>query len=403
MREGNPHWEEAIRRERDIYSRQDDIRSPFARDYTRVLHSLAYRRLKHKTQVFYNAAGNDHICTRIEHVSHVSSVADTIAMCLGLNQELTRAIAMAHDLGHAPFGHNGESILNELTQKYLNVRFWHEQNGVYFVDRIEMLEDNEKKLRNLNLTYAVRDGIISHCGEVDENGLMPREEFFPLEQFTAPGAYNATTWEGCVVKLADKIAYLGRDIEDAERLGYFEEGQLAELQKMAGIRNEKAVNTTVIMHNMIIDLCESSSVERGLGLSDEMHEQLKRIKEFNYQNIYLSSRLQPYVNYTKLVLNELFEKLKSFYQGPDTIRGLVKKKYDHKKFLKDFSEWLAQYCNSDVLQGTGYEDEMREKCLNEKIYGSLETPEEYYRAVIDFLAGMTDNYAISCFNELLQC
>ena len=142
-------------------SRKDDIRSPFARDYTRVLHSLAYRRLKHKTQVFFNAAGNDHICTRIEHVQHVESVSNTIAKELGLNEELTRAIAIAHDLGHAPFGHQGEDVIKKLTQKYLEKDFWHEQNGVYFVDdkehrdmihqlirvRFKNKENDENKLR----------------------------------------------------------------------------------------------------------------------------------------------------------------------------------------------------------------------------------------------------------------
>ena len=94
-------------------------------------------------QGIFNAAGNDHICTRIEHVQHVESVSNTIAKELGLNEELTRAIAIAHDLGHAPFGHQGEDVIKKLTQKYLEKDFWHEQNGVYFVDDVELLEDNE--------------------------------------------------------------------------------------------------------------------------------------------------------------------------------------------------------------------------------------------------------------------
>jgi dGTPase len=216
----NPRWKELIKRQDSLYERNDDIRSPFARDYTRVLHSLAYRRLKHKTQVFFNAAGNDHICTRMEHVQHVESVSNTIAKELGLNEELTRAIALAHDLGHAPFGHQGEDVIKKLAQEYLKKDFWHEQNGVYFVDDVELLEDNQTMLRNLDLTYAVRDGIISHCGEVDENSIYPRNELINLKKFDRAGKYQAVTWEGCVVKLADKIAYLGRDIEDAQRLGY---------------------------------------------------------------------------------------------------------------------------------------------------------------------------------------
>ena len=107
----NPNWEKLVSRREKIYERDNEIRNPFDRDHNRILHSYAYRRLKHKTQVFFNAAGNDHICTRIEHVSHVESVSGTIARALGLNEDLTKAIAMAHDLGHAPFGHEGEIIL----------------------------------------------------------------------------------------------------------------------------------------------------------------------------------------------------------------------------------------------------------------------------------------------------
>lgn len=400
--ETNPKWNELIKRERDLYERDDDIRSPFARDYTRVLHSLAYRRLKHKTQVFFNAAGNDHICTRIEHVSHVDSVSNTIANYLGLNEELTKAIALSHDLGHAPFGHHGERIISDLTEKHLGKKFWHEQNGVYFVDKVELLEDNENKLRNLNLTYAVRDGIISHCGEVDQNGIKPREEIFPLEQFREAGQYNAATWEGCVVKLSDKIAYLGRDIEDATRLGYLSDQQKKHLRDMAKIRNEKAINTTVIMHNMIIDLCENSSIEKGLCLSDEMSQQLNEIKAFNYENIYHSERLEPFRKYAKLILEEVFNKLSSYYKGVDTIEYLDSIHFDNKSFVEEFAKWIAQYC---VLNGNSpiWAKDISTNCMNEKIYGTLEDEDDYIQAVIDFVAGMTDYYAESAFEELLEC
>ena len=175
--ETHPFWSQLIAREGKLNDRLDDIRSPFARDYTRILHSKAYRRLKHKTQVFFNIE-NDHICTRMEHVGHVESVSATISKYLGLNEELTQAIAAGHDLGHAPFGHQGETVLKGLAKKHLGQDFWHEKNSLRFVDDIELLEDEYKKQKNLSLTYAVRDGIISHCGEVDENGLMPRRELY---------------------------------------------------------------------------------------------------------------------------------------------------------------------------------------------------------------------------------
>ena len=116
--ESRREWQKLISRRTPLYSRPDDIRSPFTRDYTRILHSTAYRRLKHKTQVFFDI-DHDHVCTRMEHVAHVESVSSTVAQSLGLNEELTRAISMGHDLGHAPFGHQGETVLSALTQKYL--------------------------------------------------------------------------------------------------------------------------------------------------------------------------------------------------------------------------------------------------------------------------------------------
>ena len=220
--ENNPRWGNMIRREKEIYKRENDIRSEFERDYTRILHNNAFRRLKHKTQVFYSPE-DDHICTRIEHVMHVESVSYTIAKCLGLNTELTKAIATGHDLGHSPFGHEGERILSEISQKEIGESFWHERNGLEYVDKIELLEDYNRNKRNLNLTYAVRDGIISHCGEIDENKLKPREEYIDLEEYTMPNQYAPYTWEACVVKIADKISYLGRDIEDAIAMGILDD------------------------------------------------------------------------------------------------------------------------------------------------------------------------------------
>jgi len=175
----HPLWEKFIERETPLPEKKDELRSEFMRDYTRILHSDAYRRLKHKTQVFFNPK-NDHVCTRIEHVQHVESVANTIAEELGLNVELTKAIATGHDLGHSPFGHTGEKVISEIALKNGLKNFWHERNGLHFVDNIEFLSDEEGNCRNLNLTYAVRDGIISHCGEVDSQGIIPRKEIIDL-------------------------------------------------------------------------------------------------------------------------------------------------------------------------------------------------------------------------------
>lgn len=182
--EENQKWEKSISREKILHQKEDEIRRDFARDYTRILHSTAYRRLKHKTQVFF-ATSNDHICTRIEHVNHVCSVSDTIVKYLGLSSELVTSIAIGHDLGHAPFGHAGEAILGEIANKNIKEEFWHEKNGLFMVDKIETLPDVYGCENNLSLTYAVRDGIICHCGEIDEESLKPRSEKIDLYSITS--------------------------------------------------------------------------------------------------------------------------------------------------------------------------------------------------------------------------
>lgn len=396
----NDNWEKLTARTVDLYSREDDVRSPFARDYTRILHSLAYRRLKHKTQVFFNI-DNDHICTRMEHVAHVESVSHTIAKSLGLNDELTKAIAMGHDLGHALFGHQGESVISELSKKYLGEKFWHERNGLRFVDKIELLEDNYKKSKNLDLTYAVRDGIISHCGEVDANGLIPRDDLIDLADFTNPGQYQPATWEGCVVKISDKIAYVGRDIEDAINLGFLNDRTKNDLLKMARANDENVLNTTVIMHNLIIDICENSTPEKGICLSPRFLEQINSIKDFNYKHIYGHERLVPFKEYSKLVINQIFDVLKKTYDGRHSWSLIKDKKKYYPLLMSSFDKWLARYCCVDIIP-EGELLEIALNCENEKIYGKLEDEKIYIQAILDFISGMTDRFAIKVFNELLN-
>ncbi|MCQ2224315.1 MAG: HD domain-containing protein [Paludibacteraceae bacterium] len=392
-----------VKRLGELYRRNDDVRNEFSRDYTRILHSYAYRRLKHKTQVFFNGAENDHICTRMEHVEHVASVAHTIAQTLGLNTELTRAIAIAHDLGHAPFGHQGESVIGELTRKYLGKDFWHEQNGLYFVDKVELLAGPDGIWRNMSLTYAVRDGIISHCGELDNNSIRPRADLIDLSHFDKKGKYEACTWEGCVVKLADKIAYLGRDIEDAKSLGYFDKEKIQELENLAKINNKSAVNTTVIMHDLIIDLCNNSTPETGLNLSSQMSEHLNTIKKFNYDNIYSNPRLNPYKDYSALILNHIFDCLSNLYDKENTIDSVMKKNCIDRQFVYEFICYLAKYTDAQIFSGVHEFDDYEDKFANEKIYGDLSDQKKYIQAVVDFIAGMTDVYAVKSFDELLMC
>lgn len=397
---GNPHYPELIQRCSPLYQREGDVRSPFQRDYTRILHSLAYRRLKRKTQVFFNVA-NDHICTRIEHVQHVESVSHAIASYLGLNTELTCAIATAHDLGHAPFGHQGESILKALTEAHGLPPFWHERNGVRFVDKIELLEDNRRRYRNMDLTYAVRDGIISHCGEVDENAIKPRSDLCDPEMITMPGQVQPATWEGCVVKLSDKIGYLGRDISDAISLGFLGEEELQILDRIGRAHGEETVNTTVLMHNLISDVCEHSDPDHGICMSDRYLSLMNEIKQFNYDYIYLNEKLVPFRKYSELILTELFEALYCRFEGRDTLLRLERERRTYPRLCGEFVEFLGKYVTLD-LSGFPWGEEISCSHANLKVYGDLSDEKVYVQAIVDFLSGATDSFAIALFDDLIS-
>lgn len=399
----NPLYERlTARKSGALYCREGDTRTPFERDYTRILHSNAYRRLKHKTQVFFDP-DNDHICTRIEHVMHVASVSGTIAEALGLSTDLTRAIATGHDLGHAPFGHVGERILDGLTQKYLNEHFWHEQHGVYLADRIELLEDDRGILRNLNLTYAVRDGIVAHCGEVDHNSLTPRKNFLDPALWTKAGERQPATFEACAVKLADKIAYLGRDIEDAISMGILDKAKIRELNDLACAHGVPAVNTTALMHDLIADINRESTPDTGLLLSERTCALINAVRRFNTDHIYRHERLQPFCRYAGLVLTELFDALIPYHQGENTLFYLTDSAARGRapRLLHEFAAYLAPYvtCKMPTALAMRYPAELYQ---NDKVYGTLADKKDYLRALRDYIAGMTDTFAIKMYESLLS-
>ena len=388
--QNNPNWNNLISRKKSLYSRNNDIRDDFQRDYTRIIHCNAYRRLKHKTQVFFSPE-NDHICTRIEHVTHVESISYTIAKYLGLNTELTKAISVAHDIGHSPFGHAGENILSEITKRDLGYPFWHEKNGLDFVDKIELLEDNNKNLQNLDLTYAVRDGIISHCGEIDENCIKPRELFIDLDTYTYPNQYAPYTWEGCVVKISDKISYICRDIEDAITLGILDE-HVDELFSLLNITsNNEPINNTIIINTLIHDLCENSSPEKGLCFSNDALSLMNKIKDFNYKNIYSSQRLKPSNRYFNLVINEIYNTLKCCYERKNTLNNLKILSKTYPKLGNNFIDFIHNY----------YDLGNRENLKNNILF-SIDNAKDFYQAIIYYISGMTDNFATETYNEIIH-
>ena len=391
--EKSEKWENAIRREEPLYNPmygKNTMRTEFDRDYTRILNCDAYRRLKHKTQVFF-APQNDHICTRIEHVNLVESISHTIANYLGLNTELTKAIATAHDLGHSPFGHQGEKILSEIAEREFGETLWHERNGLHFVDEIELIKDYEGKKRNLNLTYAVRDGIISHCGEVDDNGIKPRDEFIELTtDYTYPNQYAPYTWEGCVVKVADKISYIGRDIEDAKKMKLLSDKDIEKLDK---VTENVRINNSNIINYLVVDLCKNSSPKNGIRFSEEAAKTMNAIKQFNYEKIYRNEKINPTIRYFKVLMTEIFYTLKKEWNGKSTIFNLKRMKRYYPNLSYEFVNWLSEYSITD---------DRKPELYNNKIIYNLENLEDYCRAIIDYMSGMTDNYIVQVYNEIVS-
>ena len=391
INKNNPKWKNVISRITPLETKPTDIRTPFDRDYTRIIHSNAYRRLKHKTQVFFSPE-NDHICTRSEHVTHVESISYTIAKYLGLNLELTKAIAVAHDLGHSPFGHAGEKILSKISEKDLGTKFWHEQNGLNFVDNIELLEDHSGYKQNLDLTYGVRDGIISHCGEINENVLKPRDEFIDLNDYKKPNQYAPYTWEACVVKISDKISYIGRDIEDAITLGILDE-HLQELYNLLNYESSEVLNNSTIINYFVCDLCQNSSFEKGLCFSKKAYDLMNKIKDFNYKHIYFSRRTITSIKYFELIINEIYNILFECFDNKNTLKNLKVLEKFYPKLIDGFYHYLENYCNFS---------NRNELKLKNKLVFDLSIKEDFSRAIISYISGMTDNFAIEMYNELIR-
>ena len=397
MFEGHSEYELAVQRCEDIYQRRYDLRSDFARDYTRIIFSQAYRRLKHKTQVFF-AVEDDHVCTRSEHVNLVESISYTIAHQLGLNTDLTRGIAVGHDLGDAPFGHGGETILTDIAKSHDLDKFWHEKNSLHFVDHIELLEDNNHYQHNLNLTYAVRDGIISHCGEMNQKYIQRRKEYINLNDYQYAGQYNPWTYEGCVVKMADKIAYLARDIEDALRLNVLTQSQIDELRtqlNQMGNYQFHAINNGSVVNYFIHDVVENSCVEKGIGLSQEAFDKMKFIMKFNYQNIYLIKRVQVHEKYVSLILHSIFDFLYDYKNHNDFIKDLKQDLKQYPKLIGHYLAWLEKYA---VIENYSRKKEYH----NHVVYDFIHDSQAFEKSIIDYLAGMSDAFIIQLFNELIS-
>ena len=279
---------------------QDPIRLCFQRDAHRILHCTAFRRLRYKTQVIF-APESDHVATRVDHSLYMASIAQTVARALGLNEDLAYAIALGHDLGHGPFGHAGEVVLDKLWKRVDATRsFQHEIHSLRVVDCLAFRPSTRE--RGLNLTYEVRDGIVCHCGERTEPSLSPRARPGPpLETLTAR-AQAPITLEGCVVRMADRIAYIGRDYEDARSVL----GRLPPLPRTV-TRALGADNRTII-NALVTDMIRTNRrAPERIGFSDGVFEALHLLYDYNCRNIYFHPQLTEYAARTENMLTTIFE------------------------------------------------------------------------------------------------
>lgn len=339
------------------------VRSPFERDTGRIIYSQAFRRLRHKTQVFFNAK-NDHICSRIEHVIYVKYISTTIARALNLNLDLVEAIALGHDLGHAPFGHSGEKVLEKCAKKYdPDMFFRHEYQSLRVVDILE--EKQGTRPSGINLTFEVRDGIVSHCGETYSEYILTPYRDKPTELILDPKlalSSRPSTLEGCVVRIADKIAYIGRDIEDACLAGIMEFEDIAPaITSRLGKTNSQIINT------LVGDLIHNSLDKDEIRLSDEAGEAMKELLEENVARIYRSEKINRYEETVKNAIEGLFEALMAA--------------------MKD-KEKAAASGNSVFMNMAHYA----------KNYPRKDTSDT--QIVVDYIAGMTDSYAMSCYEKI---
>ena len=291
-----------------------DIRTCFQRDRDRIIHSKSFRRLKHKTQVFI-APKSDHYRTRLTHTLEVAQISRTIARAMRLNEDLTEAVALGHDLGHTPFGHSGESALDKLSPS----GFKHFEQSSRVVDKIENSGDG------LNLTQEVRDGIVCHT--------VGKE---------------ADTMEGRLIKIADKIAYINHDIDDAVRAGILDLDDIpSDIVRILGKTCSERINT------LVYSLIENSAGHEW-KMSDVVHRAFFDLHDFMYERVYLG----------KCTMEE-------------------------RKKIPLFMECLYRHISShlDILP-RDYEKTLREEGVD--------------RAVCDYIAGMTDYYATKMFNEILS-
>ena len=343
---------DAILLKEDTNVKENEFRPIFSKDADRIIHSLSYTRYIDKTQV-YSLIKNDHITHRVLHVQLVSKIARSIGSVLNLNLDLIEAIALGHDVGHAPFGHTGEHFLDNICKK--------EQIG-YFKHNAQSVRDL-KDIEGLNISLQTLDGILAHNGEILQDKYKPRkktiEEFLEeLDKSFTEESYSELivpmTLEGCVVRISDIIAYIGRDIEDAIVVGSITRDDLPiEITKV--LKN----NNSMIVNSLIKDIVENSYGKDYISFSREVFDALMKLRECNYKHIYTSKEACKNNDIIEKYFYKLYDKYLEFLNENNQDNNLSK-------------ENLIKFINEKS-------DEYRQKTSTK-------------RMIIDYMAGQTDSF-----------
>lgn len=355
--------ERVIRRKPD-HDRANLWRPAFVRDCEKIMHIPYYNRYADKTQVF-SLYKNDDISRRSQHVQLVARIARNIGRVLNLNQDLIEAIALAHDIGHTPFGHAGERMLNDLYHAHTGRYFNHNIQSARVIDRIFPL----------NISLQTLDGVICHNGELElkEYRPVPYEDFALFDQkmeqcYTDTEAVKRlvpSTLEGCVVRVSDIIAYLGKDRQDAMKLGLFEEDPDYEISSI-GTTNAEIIN------NISVNIMENSYGQNYLKMDDQYFEALKGSKKENYRRIYGNEKLEAvYREQISPMFRDIYEKLLSDYEKKDRSSVIFT---HHMDYLYDMTHYYADFAAYEA--------------------------EDANDIVVDYMASMTDDYFIDLYHYL---
>ncbi len=349
------------KRERGI---SHPFRGPYSRDRDHILYSGSFRRYVGKTQVIYFAASFDEqLSNRSIHTLQVSQISRSIGRALKLNLDLIEAIALGHDLGHAPFGHDGEEILQDICRKKKIGLFFHNIHSLRIVDKLA------DACKGMNLTFQVRDGILSHDGEINEKYLRPyrnktESDLIDYCQRKSRGEQVyivPATLEGCVVRMSDAISYVGQDFEDAIRIGILKKEELPK-----AVKKDLGESNTDIINSLVTDIIINSYNRDEISYSSNIAERLFELKKFNIERIYKNPKLKAKKTRFKTAFIYLFDKfLDDLKQGNED--SLI------------FKEWIF---NRGKNKGADYVG----KNLPEQV-------------VIDYIASMTDRYFYNTFKK----